>query len=172
MRKLFLLLSFVFFSLYSFSQFNKEKAELTFKLIQYFEWHGKNSSDNVLRVGVYGSYEMYRELADVLIGETMNGQNFDAVYISKEKDITLVEYDVIYISKQFCSPAKLKEITTLLDGRGSVLIGETKRSIANGADISFFVVNNELHAEYSFHKCVAKELKIGSRLDAVAMRVN
>lgn len=163
---------FVLATVSSYSQMYEEKAELTHKLIQYFVWNKKNKNSDFLRVGVYGSYEMYRELANVLVGESVTGYNIDAVYISTKKDITLVDYDIVYISKNYCSPAQLKELIAMLEDTNSVIIGESKRAIANGADISFFVVEGELQAEYSFHKCVAKELKIGSRVDAVAVRVN
>lgn len=148
-----------------------EKADLTYSLMRYFEWQGTGES-NSLKIAIYGSFELYKAVANRIVGESLDGYYIEAMNIARESDLTLTNYHILYVSKEHCSPVELKRITEMVEGTNTIVIGESDRSIANGADISMFLVNGELQAEYSFHKCVSKELKISSKVDAFAMRVN
>jgi hypothetical protein len=145
------------------------KAAFLFKFGGYVEWpSGTFASANApITIGVMDADELAEELATIVAGRTIDGRS---VVIRKLHDRDpITGLNVIFIGK--ADSGKLAAILSAIKGRATLAVTESEGALELGSMINFIVVDGKIRFDVSLQPAVGENLKISSRLLAVARKV-
>jgi len=150
----------------------EQKANFIISIVRNIEWPADMRNQSVFRVAVYGSYPLYRELIDELMGKSVYNKNIEVLNLARPQDFDLADSHVIYIAREASNKATFDWITKQTHGRGSLLMGEKESALQDGAGINFTTRNNQLQFEVSENNARLQGVKITTNLMNFAANKN
>lgn len=114
------------------------KAAYVYKFSTSCDWPDK-VKQGPFRVGIVGSESVFQELSDKYATKPVGAQLFEVVLLEKVPDNEF--YHMLYLSST-AGPKEWKSATKYAEKKPTLLVGEGKGALTQGAAISFVTVEN------------------------------
>ncbi len=168
MKKLLLLFAVLFFVQLSYSQTEIPRAQSIFiyNFTRLVEWPESYKSGDFI-IGVLGNSDIYSELEAYTTGKKVGMQS---IVIKRFKDISEVDKcHILFVS--YNKSTGLPDILKKTDSSPTLIIGEKKNIMNEGAGIGFVLVDDKLKFELNIPSATRNGLKVNSKLQEMAMTV-
>jgi hypothetical protein len=168
MKKLFLFLVVIFIFHLSYSQTEIPKAQSIFiyNFTRLVEWPEAYKTGDFI-IGVFGNSEIFGELESYTAGKKVVMQN---IVIKKFKDLTEIDKcNILFVS--YNKSGALSDILKKTESNPTLVIGERKNIMNEGAGIGFVLVDDKLKFELNLSSSTRNGLKINTKLQEMAMTV-
>jgi len=145
------------------------KAAYLLKFGNYVDWPPEAfaQNDRSFQIGILGADDLADELAQMVVGRSVNGRN---ITVRKLRSADSAEnVNLLYIGEQ--SGARLAEQLRQLQGKPVLLVTESAQALAHGSMINFVQVDGRLRFEVAPKNAANERLNISARLLAVAYMV-
>jgi len=140
------------------------KANFIISITRNIEWPTQMRNKPVFRVAVYGSYPLYRELIDELMGRTVYNKNIEVLNLARPQDLKLTDFHVIYIAQEACTKSNIEWIYNQTKGQGSLIMCEKEGALQDGAGVNFVYQGDKLQFEVSENNIRLQGVKVTTDL--------
>ena len=145
------------------------KAAFLYKFLGFVEWPPQSfeRADSPLVIGVLGADALAEELVAMVAARTAGGHPVEARKIRRGD--SLAELHVLFVGRT--DSAALPGLLGSTKGRSLLTVTESDEALAYGSTINFVVVDNKVRFDVALGPAEQRNLKISSRLLAVARKV-
>ena len=145
------------------------KAAFLYKFLSFIEWPPQafERPDTPLVIGVLGADALAEELAAMVSARTVGGHPVEARRIRRGDSVA--DLHVLFVGRT--DSASLPGLLGSTKGRSLLAVTESNEALAQGSTINFVVVDNKVRFDVALGPAEQRNLKISSRLLAVARRV-
>ena len=145
------------------------KAAFLFKFGSYVDWPAGTfaSAGTPLTIGVLDADALADELTAIVTGRTVEGRPVVVRKLHIGDPTTGLH--VVFVGKG--ADGRLMELLAPLKGRATLVVTESDDAIASGSMINFVIVDGKVRFDVALPPAEAGNLKISSRLLAVARKV-
>lgn len=145
------------------------KAAFLYKFIAFVEWPGQvfERPDSPLVIGVMGADALADELANVVSSRNANGRAIVTRKLRPNEPVAGLH--MLFIGG--ADTARMAAVVASTKGRPMLTVTESDDVFALGSAINFVVVDNKVRFDVALRPAEQVNLKISSRLLAVARRV-
>jgi len=145
------------------------KAAFLYKFLSFIEWPPQSFErpDSPLVIGVLGADALAEELVAMVAERTVRGHRLEARKIRRGD--SLEELHVLFVGRP--ESAALPGLVSSTKGRSLLTVTESDEALAHGSAINFVVVDNKVRFDVALGPAEQRNLKISSRLLAVARKV-
>jgi len=142
------------------------KAAYLFRFLSFVEWPQASFArpDSPIVIGVAGAEDVLEELRNIVPGRVVQGRPVAAV--RWREGGSLAGIHVLYVGRE--AAAQLDRVPAT---RGVLVVSDTERGLDQGAVVNFVRADGRLRFEVALDAAEARELKISSRMLAVASSV-
>jgi len=168
MKKFYLILIalFVFHSSYSQTEIPKAQCIFIYNFTRLVEWPESFKTGDFV-IGVIGNSDVYAELESYTAGKKVAMQN---IVVKRIKDLSEVSNcHILFVS--YNKSSSLPEILKKTESTPTLIIGEKKNIMSEGAGIGFVLVEDKLKFELNLAASTRNGLKISSKLQEMASNV-
>jgi YfiR/HmsC-like len=168
MKKLFLLLIslYVFHISYSQTEIPKAQCIFIYNFTRLIEWPESFKNGDFV-IGVFGNSEVYGELEAYTAGKKVAMQN---IVVKKIKDLSEIDNcHILFVS--YNKTSSMPDILKKTESNPTLVIGERKNIINEGAGIGFVLIEDKLKFELNLPASTRNGLKINSKLQEMALNV-
>lgn len=152
----------------------KEKSETIAKylvsLVRYFEWPGEMQKGN-FKIGVFGSFEMYRSIAEETMGVGLQNRNVDVINLARLDQAGFSKPHILIISENQCTPEILKRAEAAIGSQATLIITDKQGALQFGSAINFVPSNDRLVFEINKNNVVKNGILINKAIESFASRV-
>lgn len=146
------------------------KAKFIYAFTRYMNWPD-HAKEGFFNIGVFGSFDLYKEISEETMGRTVSGQNVVAINIIKQEQLDITNLHILVIGKKYCTPALLEEISLKFKNSYTLIITEDN-GIMNGAGITFINNGPALTFKYSTSNITQKGIAISRQFKGMGEGVN
>lgn len=146
------------------------KAKFINAFTRYMNWP-ESTKGGFFNIGVYGSFDLYKQISEETMGKSVGKQNVVAINIMKEDQLNIMNLHILVIGKKYCSEVFLQKITQLLRGRHTLIISETD-GVAYGASIGFTTTGSSLGFTYNTDNIRRHGIMMSKQFQAMGREVN
>lgn len=142
------------------------KAAYLYRFAGYVAWPEDvfAAPDAALQIGVWGNDDLADDLARLVVNRTVNGRR---VEVRRLKDGSPpVSLHVLFVSRE--RAGRLNEVLASFQPRGILTVTEWPGALKQGSVINFVMNDSQIRFELSLDVADRHELKLSSRLVAVA----
>jgi hypothetical protein len=145
------------------------KAAFVFKFGEYIEWPAATFADagSPLRIGVSGADAMAGELERIVAGRTMAGRPVQVRRLAPGDPVD--DLQLLFVGG---AAGDVAAVLGAQPGRAILTVTEVPGAMPAGSMINFVVVDAKVRFDVALPPAEARQLKISSRLLAVARRVS
>jgi len=145
------------------------KAAFLYKFLNFIEWPPQSFErpDTPLVIGVLGADALAEELAAMVNARTAGGHPVETRKIRRGDSVA--ELHVLFVGRT--DSAALPDLLGSAKSRSLLTVTESDDALAHGSTINFVVVDNKVRFDVALGPAEQRNLKISSRLLAVARRV-
>ena len=145
------------------------KAAFLYKFLSFVDWPPQSfeRADSPLVIGVLGADELAEELLATVNERTVRGHPLEVRKIRRGD--SLAELCVLFVGRT--DSAALPGLLGATKGRSLLTVTESDEALVQGSTINFVVVDNKVRFDVALGPAEQRNLKISSRLLAVARRV-
>jgi hypothetical protein len=143
------------------------KAAFLYKFTEYVDWPATSAQDEPFTIGVLGSGAFADELLRMTEDRSVD-QRFIQVRRLTPND-AVDDLDVLFIAAE--QRGRLSELLSPARGRPILTVTESEGALADGSIINFTVMGDRVRFEISLDAAQASQLKLNSRLLAVAQTI-
>ena len=145
------------------------KAAYLYRFAEYVEWpEGAFARrDTPVTIGVIGSETLADELAQAVVGRTVNDRPVTIRRLKPGEPLTGVH--VLFIGRS--ESARLNQLAQGAQPRSILTVTESEGALAQGSVINFVVADRRIRFEISLESAEKSKLRLSSRLLAVAQQV-
>jgi hypothetical protein len=145
------------------------KAAFLYKFMGYVEWPARAQvgPETQLVIGVMGADALVDELAQVVASRSVNGRPV-AVRKLRPGD-PIAGLRVLFIGQ--AAGARAADVIAAANANGVLTVTETEEAFALGSVINFVIVQDKVRFDIALQQAESANLKISSRLLAVARKV-
>lgn len=134
------------------------KALFIYQFTKLIDWPAETKT-GMFRIGVMGSFESYKQIMDVAMGRNVGRQNIEVMNLMGIDQLSLADFHILVVCKEFCTPDKLKDINTRLSGKNTLIIAHKANYPGNYVDIGFEVNGQKIKYYYAEELIRSKDLK-------------
>lgn len=145
------------------------KAAFLYKFLAFVEWPSQafERADSPLVIGVLGADAFADELVAMVADRAVRGHPLEARKIRRGD--SLAEFHVLFVGRS--DSAALPGLLGSAKNRPLLTVTESDEALAHGSTINFVVVDNKVRFDVALGPAEQRNLKISSRLLAVARKV-
>jgi len=145
------------------------KAAFLYKFAGYVEWPEAAfpRPDTPLTIGVLGADAVASELVPLVAGRTVNNRAVTVRHLKAGEPLTGIH--VLLIGKP--ESARLSPLLAQLQSHAILIVTEVDGALSQGSVINFTLVDRRVRFEISLEAAEKHNLKLSSRLLAVAQQV-
>lgn len=145
------------------------KAAYLYKFCSYVEWppNAFAAADSPIKIGVLGADALADELAQTVVGRTVNGRTVTVRKLHRDDPISGI--NVLFIGR--ASGSRLAEILAAAKGQPTLTVTESEGALATGSIINFVLVDGKVRFEVAPKTALTAYLNISARLLAAAYKV-
>lgn len=140
------------------------KAAFLYKFTSYVEWPGMPAADHPLVIGVIGADEIARELEQLAAGRTVNDRPVQVRRLAE--DASLENIHVLFIGHGYRRPPG--PLLRRAQQEAVLTITESEEAFMRGSVINFKLVDGRVRFDVSLPAAERTNLRLSSRLLAVA----
>jgi hypothetical protein len=145
------------------------KAAFLFKFLGFVEWPAQahERTDSPLLIGVMGADALSEALGAVVANRAMNGR---AVHVRRLRPgDSLAGVHLLFLGRD--ENVRASDLIGAAKGRPLLMVTESDTAFAGGSAINFVLEDNKVRFDVALRPVEQANLKISSRLLAVARRV-
>jgi hypothetical protein len=154
------------------AQINNEadvKAAFIINFTKYIEWNNSDlENSSVFKIGVLGDTPIYESLKE-LSSKKVKNKHIEVVYFQNAS--ALQECHLLYVSSNM-TLSDLKSSSNSSKCKNTLVIGDKKDALVNGASINFIAVGDQLKFEINLQNINKNQLKVSSQLLQLATNVH
>ncbi len=145
------------------------KAAYLLKFGNYIEWPSETfaGSDKSFRIGIIGADELADELAQMVVGRSVNGRPITVRKLRATESTS--DMHLLYIG--YPSGSRLTDLLTQLQGRPTLVVTDSQEALTYGSMINFVMVDGRLRFEVAPKNAARGKIDISARLLATAYKV-
>ena len=145
------------------------KAAFLYKFGAYVEWPSQAfpAPDTPFTIGVLGADAVAEELEQVAAGRTVHGRPVTVRHLRRGEPLAGLQ--VLFVGQT--QAARLEEILRSAKAQALLVVTDVADGLPNGSIINFVPVENKLRFDIAVATAERMQLRISSRLLAVARRV-
>jgi hypothetical protein len=145
------------------------KAAYLYKFVNYIDWPPQSFSaaDDRLVIGVAGADAMAGELASVVAGRSVNGRRVTVRKLQPGDPVGGLH--MLFIGED--PGTRTAEVLAAAKGQAVLIVTESEHAFSLGSAINFVVVDDKVRFDVAPRPAESVNVKISSRLLAVARRV-
>ena len=145
------------------------KAAFLYKFTEYVDWPATPATrDRPFTIGVLGSGAFADELLRMTEDRTVDRRSIRVRRVSPSDAVE--DLQVLFIAAE--QRARLSELLSPVRGRPILTVTESEGALADGSIINFTVAGDRVRFEISLDAAQASQLKLNSRLLAVAQSIH
>ena len=145
------------------------KAAFLYKFTEYVDWPSTSATrDGPFTIGVLGSGAFADELLRMTEDRTVDRRSIRVRRVSPSDAVD--DLEVLFIAAE--QRARLSELLSPVRGRPILTVTESEGALADGSIINFTVAGDRVRFEISLDAAQASQLKLNSRLLAVAQSIH
>ena len=168
MKKIFLFFAVLFILQSGFSQTEIQKAQSIFiyNFTRLVEWPESYKSGDFV-IGVIGNSDIFAELEGYTAGKKVGMQ---PIVVKKFKEVSEIDRcHILFVS--YNKSSGLSEVIKKTDTSPTLIIGEKKNIMNEGAAIGFVLMDDKLKFELNIPSATRNGLKVNSKLQEMAMTI-
>jgi hypothetical protein len=146
------------------------KAAYLFRFLSFVEWPQSSflRPDSPIVIGVLGDDEVLEELRGIVPGRIVQGRPVAAVRIPLDyrQGAGLAGVHVLFVGREASA-----QLARLGPTRGILVVSDAERGLDQGAVVNFVRTEGRVRFEVALDAAERRELKISSRMLAVASNV-
>lgn len=146
------------------------KAKFINAFTRYMNWPDE-AKQGFFNIGVYGSFDLYKEVSQETMGKTVGHQNVVAINILKENQLRLTNLHILVIGKKYCTGDALDNIVKQFAGTYTLIITE-EDGIVHGAGISFKSSGSALGFRYNSSNIRSKGIAMSRQFEGMGENAN
>ncbi|WP_416396744.1 YfiR family protein [Allohahella sp. A8] len=145
------------------------KAAMVFKFLSYTQWPDSafEAPDSPYRIWVLGASPISAELQEGIAGRLVNDRPVQVLTASSTREITLPH--VVFVGHD--AEDALAALTRRNKGKPLLVVTENEDGLAPGSTINLRLISGRVGFDVSLHWADISQLKLSSRLLAVASSV-
>jgi hypothetical protein len=145
------------------------KAAYLYKFLSYVEWPPASAGEqnSPITIGVIGADDVATELSQIMPGRTVNNRPL-AVKRLKEGD-PLSGIQLVFIGQM--DSARIYQLLKAAQQQSVLSVTESSDALAQGSVINFMLVDGRIRFEVSLEAAEKSNLKLSSRMLAIAHSV-
>jgi hypothetical protein len=145
------------------------KAAFLYRFLGYVEWPPGSAGDSnsPVTIGVFGADHIAAELSQIVTARTVNGRPLAVKRIKEGDQLTCIQ--VLFIGQT--DAARIGQLLKMAQPRSILTVTETDGALAQGSVINFRMVEGRIRFEVSLEAADKSNLKLSSRMLAVAHHV-
>jgi hypothetical protein len=166
MKKLVFLFVVLFVVRLSYSQTEIPKAQSIFiyNFTRLVEWPESYKSGDFV-IAVYGNSEVFTELEAYTAGKKVGMQS---IVVKRVKELTEMDKcNIIFVA--YNKSSTLAEVIKKTEANPTLIIGERKNMVNEGAGIGFVLTDDKLKFELNLPAATRNGLKVNTKLQEMAM---
>jgi hypothetical protein len=145
------------------------KAAFLYKFASYVEWPDTEAkTDAPITIGVVGATDFARELAEITANRTVSSRRISVRRLTT--DNSLDGLDILFIAKE--ERDHMSELLSAARDRPILTVTESDGALSSGSIINFTVDQDRVRFEISLYAAEKSQLRLNSRLLAVAQDVH
>ena len=145
------------------------KAAFLYKFTEYVDWPSTSATrDGPFTIGVLGSGAFADELLRMTEDRTVDRRSIRVRRVSPSDAVD--DLQVLFIAAE--QRARLSELLSPVRGRPILTVTESEGALADGSIINFTVAGDRVRFEISLDAAQTSQLKLNSRLLAVAQAIH
>lgn len=117
----------------------KAQSVFLFNFARYAEWPAKAEGDNIIRFGILGKTDVFKELDEVLKVKTINGKKCLVEKITSAAPQGY--YHIIFVADS--ESGKLETLLAALGDKPTMVVTERDNLVKKGASISFVITDDQ-----------------------------
>lgn len=164
MRKLFFILTFLFFGIAVQAQNYQLHSVYIYSFIRYTQWPVDDISDDFV-IGVLGDSPLIPHLQKMAEVKKAGSRTIVIKKFSSVKEVSTS--DIVFMSKE--SGNQLQELLTKLKGKHTMIITEEEGMGNEGSNINFVIRNGKLAFELNREAMDRSNLKVSTELTRLAI---
>lgn len=145
------------------------KAAYLYKFVSYIEWPAGAFADAAapIKIVVLGDDELANELVQITTGRGVEGRPLS---IRRTRDTeAAADAHIVFIGRG--ETPRLRDILGSLRGRPVMIVTDSPGALAQGSIINFMLIDRHVKFEIALDEAERRNLKLSSRLLAVAHNV-
>ena len=153
----------------SFTTINAQvsyKAKFINGFTRYMDWPTQ-AKKGQFSIGIYGSYDLYKEITKETMGRTVGNQNVVTVNILRENLLTMTPLHILVVGREYCTEEHMKNITAKFSNSFTLIVTE-QDGMSNGAGISFTGNGQSLGFNYNADNIKEKGIIVSKQLVLMA----
>lgn len=145
------------------------KAAYLLKFGNYVAWPPETfaGADKSFRIGIIGADELADELAQMVVGRSVNGHPITVRKLRATESTS----DIHLLFVGYPSGARLTDLLAQLQGHPTLVVTDSAQALTYGSMINFLVVDGRLRFEVAPRNAARGKLDISARLLATAYKV-
>ncbi|MCU4175867.1 YfiR family protein [Carboxylicivirga sp. N1Y90] len=169
MKKVLLFLGVLLIPMMATSQIAKFKSVFTLNFIRHIGWPEETKQGDFV-IGVVKNRELADWMTKLSAGKKFGFQNVVIKEFRSPEEV--VDCQVVYVSSNVNFAKHAATIVDKVNGKNTLIIGETEGATKNGAMFNFVVRDEKL--KFEIHKANAAKfgLQISSKLEGMAAAIN
>jgi len=140
------------------------QAVFIYNFTRLIEWPADYKTGDFI-IGVYGAGDVYNEIKNFTNGKSVGNQTISVIKFASAQGIT--KCHILFVP--FGKTKELPTILGTLAGAKTLIIGEKKGALEEGATINFVIVEDKLKFELKAGNATKYGLKINSNLENMAI---
>ncbi|AHM60722.1 hypothetical protein D770_12330 [Flammeovirgaceae bacterium 311] len=145
---------------------HKAQSVFLFNFARYAEWPASAPDNEVIRFGIMGKTEVFKELDEVLKVKTINGKKCQVEKIANPA--TAGYYHIIFVADNESS--KLAELLKALGDKPTLVVTERDNLVRKGAAISFIIADDQkLHFQLNTNALNKAKIQLANSLKSLAL---
>jgi hypothetical protein len=145
------------------------KAAFLYKFPSFVDWPPRAFArpDSPFAIGVLGADALADELAQVVVGRTVNARPIAVRKLRRGEPLAGVQ--MLFVGR--ADADRLAEIVAAAKAQSTLVVTESDGALAAGSMINFVVVDDKVRFDVALPSAERGELRISARLLAVARKV-
>jgi hypothetical protein len=145
------------------AQMEQQKAKYLYSMLRFIEWP-QSMENGSFKIGVYGSFEMYKKIAEETMGRSMGKQNIEVLNISRLDDISLFKLHILVVSENQSNQANLDLAKKKTSNVATLVVANNRESVKMGAALGFYEQAGKLAFNLNKSNAEAKGIRFSNQI--------
>jgi hypothetical protein len=170
MRKISILTFGVWLLFSNFSIQNNEQKYISnalISIVRYIEWPD-NMKEGNFKIGVFGSFDMYKEVANEAMSRGIQNRNADVINLVNINQVNIAKFHVFILADEKCTDDNLRKALKNLGNTPTLIITNKEGALKNGSGINFMSKNNKFTYELNKANITKNGILVSKQLEQFA----
>lgn len=144
-------------------------AKFLVSLVRFMEWPGSMKEGN-FKIGVYGSFPAYKDIAEYTMGTGLQNRNVDVINIVDISQIRENNLHIIILAGSCCKKT-IQKANGAIGSNATLIVSNSPGAAVYGSAINFINKDNKLAYELNKTSAIKNGIRIGRQVTTFAETV-